>query len=148
MRTIDELQVVQLGVEHHAEIIDLWQRAGLHIRPQGRDTPEAFARQMATGVQAPIGLRDGNRLVAMVLATHDGRKGWINRLAVDPAYRRQGLALKLIRLCEEHFQQLGIEVWAVLIEDWNQASLALFRKAGYVLAADITYGSRRTRAEA
>jgi ribosomal protein S18 acetylase RimI-like enzyme len=80
--------------------------------------------------------------VGVVLATHDSRKGWINRLAVDPAYRRQGLGLELIRLCEEHFRGLGIDVWAALIENWNEASLALLRKAGY-LSHDVTYVSRR-----
>jgi ribosomal protein S18 acetylase RimI-like enzyme len=142
-----QIHVVHLDLTHHAEIIDLWQRAGLHIRPAGRDSAEAFAQQMATGVQTPIGLRDGERLVAVVLATHDSRKGWINRLAVDPAYRRQGLAQRLIRLCEEHFQALGIAIWAALVEDWNEASLALFRRAGYALAEDITYASRRQHGE-
>jgi len=141
------LQVVHLDATHHAEIIDLWQRAGLHVRPAGRDSIEAFATQMATGVQTPIGLRDGERLVAVVLATHDSRKGWINRLAVDPDYRRQGLATRLIRLCEEHFQALGIDIWAALIEDWNAASLALFQQAGFTPADDITYASRRSRAD-
>jgi ribosomal protein S18 acetylase RimI-like enzyme len=135
-------QIVYLTTHHHAEIVDLWQRAGLHIRPEGRDSAEAFAQQMASGVQTPIGLREGERLVGVVLATHDSRKGWINRLAVDPAYRRQGLGLELIRLCEEHFRGLGIDVWAALIENWNEASLALLRKAGY-LSHDVTYVSRR-----
>lgn len=143
----NHLQIVHLDATHHAEIIDLWQRAGLHIRPAGRDSIEAFARQMASGVQTPIGLRDGARLVAVVLATHDSRKGWINRLAVDPDYRRQGLGTQLIRLCEAHFHALGIDIWAALIEDWNEASLALFRQAGYDLADDITYASRRSRAD-
>ena len=147
MDAADRFRAVVLDASHHAEILDLWQRAGLHIRPDGRDSAAAFARQMATGVQTPIGLRDGERLVAVVLATHDSRKGWINRLAVDPEYRRQGLALRLIHLCEEHFQALGIDIWAALIEDWNEASLAVFRSAGYALADDITYASRRSRAD-
>lgn len=140
-------QVVTLDIQHHAEIVDLWQRAGLHIRPEGRDSVEAFAQQMASGVQTPIGLRNGERLVAVALATHDSRKGWINRLAVDPAYRRQGLGLQVIRLCEEHFRTIGIDVWAALIENWNEASLGLFRKAGY-LSHDVTYVSRRAHSEA
>lgn len=137
-----------LNTEHHAEIIDLWQRAGLHIRPEGRDSVEAFARQMATGVQTPMGFRVEGKLVAVVIATHDSRKGWINRLAVDPDYRRQGLGLQLIRLCEDHFRTVGIDIWAALIEDWNEASLALFRKAGYLIHDNITYASRRTRSDA
>lgn len=147
MSATDRVEVVYLDASHHAEIIDLWQRAGLHIRPAGRDSAEAFGRQMASGVQTPIGLRAGGRLVAVVLATHDSRKGWINRLAVDPEYRRQGLARRLIGLCEAHFRGLDIDLWAALIEDWNEASLALFRSAGYALADDITYASRRGRAD-
>jgi GNAT superfamily N-acetyltransferase len=143
----NHLQTVHLDSTHHAEIIDLWQRAGLHIRPGGRDSLEAFTAQMATGVQTPIGLRDGERLVAVVLATHDSRKGWINRLAVDPDYRRQGLATRLIGLAEEQFHSLGIDIWAALIEDWNAASLALFQQADFALADDITYASRRSRAD-
>lgn len=145
MNTADSLEVVQLDASHYDEILDLWQRAGLHIRPSGRDSREAFERQLASGVQTPIGLRDGDRLVAVALATHDSRKGWINRLAVDPAYRRRGLGLRLVRLCEEHFQRLGIEIWTALIEAWNTPSLALFRKAGYALHDDIVYASRRAR---
>lgn len=147
MQEPSQFQAVRLDVTYYDEIVDLWRRAGLHIRPEGRDSPEAFARQMAGGVQTPLGLRAGEQLVAIALATHDSRKGWINRLAVDPHYRRQGLALRLIRLCEEHFQTLGIDIWAALIEDWNEASLALFRKAGYALAPDITYASRRKHDE-
>ena len=147
MKTADEFEVTHLSVDHHNEIIDLWQRAGLHIRPSGRDSLAAFEGQMATGVQTPIGLRDGEQLVGVAIATHDSRKGWINRLAVDPGYRRQGLAMRLIHLCEEHFQQLGIEVWAALIEDWNEASLALFRETGYLVHDDVIYASRRARAD-
>ena len=141
------IQTALLGLQNHAEIVDLWQRAGLHIRPEGRDSAEAFAQQMASGVQTPIGLRDGERLVAVALATHDSRKGWINRLAVDPDYRRRGLGLQVIRLCEEHFRAIGIDVWAALIENWNEASLALFRKAGY-LNHDVAYVSRRAHSDA
>ena len=147
MTSPNSLQVVYLDGNHHSEIIDLWQRAGLHIRPNGRDSLAAFEGQMATGVQTPIGLRDDERLVAVVIATHDSRKGWINRLAVDPGYRRQGLAVHLIRLCETHFQHLGIDVWAALIEDSNEASMALFRKAGYLIHDDVIYASRRARAD-
>ncbi len=147
MTAEQRFQVCHLDASDYTEIVELWQRAGLHIRPTGRDSAAAFARQMATGVQTPIGLRAGMRLVGVVLATHDSRKGWINRLAVDPDYRRQGLGTRLIRLAEEHFRSLGIEIWAALIEEWNEASLALFRSAGYALADDIVYASRRDRAE-
>jgi N-acetylglutamate synthase len=134
-----------LGESDYQEIVDLWRRAGLAIRAEGRDSASAFARQMEWGVQRVVGLRDGGRLVAVAVLTHDGRKGWINRLAVEPAYRRRGLARSLIAEAERWFtQDLGLEVWAALIEKHNLASKALFERTGYE-HVDLFYVSKRTR---
>ena len=129
------------------EILALWQRAGLSVRPEGRDGPAAFAQQMASGRQRIVGLRAGPTLVAVIVLTHDGRKGWINRLAVDPAYRRRGLARALIAEAERWFtEELDLEVWAALIEGYNHDSQALFDRLGY-RRHDIVYVSKRTRPE-
>ncbi len=134
----------ELGPDDYAAIVALWQRAGLHIRPEGRDSPAAFAEQMAGGRQRVIGLRQAGDLVAVAVLTHDGRKGWINRLAVDPAHRRRGLARQLITEAERWFlADQGLQVWSALIESWNAASLALFEAAGYG-RGDVVYVSKRT----
>jgi len=39
-------------------------------------------------------------MIGNVIASHDGRKDWLNRIAVDPDYRRQSLAQKLTRAGE------------------------------------------------
>jgi len=138
-----------LTLDDHEAILDLWQRSGLpSIRPLGRDSHNAMADQFATGVQHIIGLEEGDRLVALIVATHDGRKGWLNRLAVDPAYRHRGLARRLIASAEEWLALQGIIVWAVLIEDNNPSSLQLFQSEGYQLSPDILYLSKRPGAEA
>jgi len=132
----------------YADIMALWQRAGLSVRPEGRDGPAAFAQQMTSGLQRIVGRRAGPTLVAVIVLTHDGRKGWINRLAVDPAYRRRGLAQTLIAEAERWFtEELGLEVWAALIEGDNHDSQALFDRLGY-RRHDIVYVSKRTRPEA
>jgi GNAT superfamily N-acetyltransferase len=130
------------------EVLDLWARAGLPVRPEGRESHAAFAQQMALGVQRVIGLRAGADLIAVAVLTHDGRKGWINRLAVDPVYRRQGLARRLIAEAERWFtEDLGLEVWAALIGRHSAASLALFDEMGYE-QLDVLYVSKRTRPDA
>ncbi|MCX6027961.1 MAG: GNAT family N-acetyltransferase [Chloroflexi bacterium] len=137
-----------LTVADYAAILELWRHAGLPVRAEGRDAPEAFARQMASGIQRVIGLRDGERLVAVAVLTHDGRKGWINRLAVDPVYRRRGLAQTLIAEAERWFTEaVGLEIWAALLEAENHTSQALFDDLGY-RRGNIVYVSKRTRAGA
>ncbi len=138
----------ELGVTEYEEVLALWQRAGLPTRPEGRDAPAAVQRQLEMGMQRIVGLRQGTRLVAVVILTHDGRKGWINRLAVDPECRRKGLARQLVAEAERWFtQDLGLEVWAALIESENEASLALFDSIGFA-HYDIVYVSRRVRSQA
>jgi ribosomal protein S18 acetylase RimI-like enzyme len=123
----------QLGLDDYDELLALWQRAGLHsIRPQGRDSRASLARQLASGVQMILGVEVDGQLVGAVVVTHDSRKGWINRLAVDPDHRRQGHGTRLIAAAEEVLREQGLHVIAALVESDNTTSLALFRKMGYV----------------
>jgi N-acetylglutamate synthase len=142
------LVLCDLQIADYDDILTLWQHAGLPVRAGGRDAPVLFARQMAAGYQRVIGLRAEGTLAAVAVLTHDGRKGWINRLAVDPAYRHQGLARRLIAEAERWFaQEVGLEVWAALIERHNEASLLLFEELGYG-RPDVVYVSKRTRHDA
>ena len=139
------VHIQQLGLEDYDKLMALWQRGGLHsLRPQGRDSRAALGRQLASGIQTILGLRVNDRLVGAVVATHDSRKGWINRLVIDPDHRRQGHAARLIVAAEQTLHEQGMHVIAVLIEDDNPASLALFQKVGYVeLVPPIHYLSKR-----
>jgi len=72
-----------------------------------------------------------------VFGTHDGRKGWINRVAVAPEFQRQNIAKKLIAEVEDRFSELGIDIISCLVEDWNTKSLKVFEKLGYKKHTDI-----------
>ncbi len=132
-----------LGADDYDAVMDLWTAAGLPTRPEGRDSRAQFAAQCAADTQTAIGVRAGDRLVGVVLATHDGRKGWINRLAVHPQFRRQGLRRALIAEAERVLHEQGLRIIAALIEDGNEASLALFERAGYVDYQGLHYVTKR-----
>ncbi len=138
----------RLTIDDHAGILKLWQRAGLHsIRPEGRDSRSEFAKQLAGG-QIAIGLEEDGRLIGVALATSDTRKGWINRLAIDPDYRRQGYGEQLVQAAEDALREIGMHLIAALIEEGNTASLALFEKSGYVTHQHLYYVSKRDSADA
>jgi ribosomal protein S18 acetylase RimI-like enzyme len=132
-------------LDDYDDLLSLWRRAGLRsIKPRGRDSCEALARQLATGVMTILGLEMEGRLVAAVVVSHDSRKGWINRLAVDPDFRRRGYGMRLIEASEALLREQGILVTATLTMSENTASLALFQKAGYVeVDSGIHYLTKR-----
>lgn len=141
-------QPKRLGADDYERLLALWETTDLPIRPKGRDSREAFAAQMAGGTQTVLGIEADGELAGAVVVTHDGRKGWINRLAVHPDHRRQGIARELLAASEETLKAEGIHVIAALIEGENPASYALFDAAGYVVHHDIAYLTKRDSAEA
>lgn len=145
----DSLVVRLLGLEDYDRFMSVWRSAGLHsLRPKGRDSRAAIARQLATGTHTLLGLELKGELVAVVLATHDGRKGWINRLCVQPLYRRRGYGALLVAEAERVLRDQGMTVIAALIEPGNDASLALFSNLGYVESTGLHYVSKRDSEDA
>jgi ribosomal protein S18 acetylase RimI-like enzyme len=143
-----------LNVGDYDAMIALWQRSGLSsLRLRGRDSREAFAAILNSprcnkDRAAALGFEKNSCLVGVIIVTHDGRKGWINRLAVDPAHRRRGYARALIAAAEAKLQAQGIKVIAALVERENADSLGLFQSAGYGLDDRICYLSKRESTEA
>lgn len=128
----------RLTIADYDRLLTLWEKAGLPYRPKGRDSREAIAQQMESEKVIFLGLEE-DKLVAAVVVSDDGRKGWLNRIAVDPGYRRRGLAKRLTIAGEEELEKKGIGIFAALVEEDNQASLNLLAKAGYTLRRDILY---------
>jgi len=125
-------------------MIALFRVCGLNPKTNGRDSLRSFAQQLRRNADSYLGAFDGGRLVGTVLGTHDTRKGWINRLAVDPGYRRRAIAARLVLRCELVLRKKGLEMFAALIEPENQASEAFFESQGYDILP-IIYARKKRR---
>lgn len=125
------------------DLLRLWRDAGLPTKPAGRDHPDRLRREMESYPDNFIGAFVDGRLVGSVLATWDGRKGWINRVAVLPECRRQGIGQTLIKAAEEELEGRGALIIAALIEVDNTSSRRLFERTGYADYGEIAYVSKR-----
>ncbi len=120
-------------------MIDLWRNGGLPIREKGRESKERLIAEMETNPSGFIGAFDKDEMIGIVIATSDGRKGWVNRLVVAAPHRKSGIGFRLVQLAEEELKSRGIEIVSTLIEKGTDASFALFKKAGYEFRDDIVY---------
>lgn len=121
------------------DLVGLWSACGSGFDPRGRESCEALARHIEQFAQLSFAAISRGQFVGVVLGTHDGRKGWINRLAVRPEFRRRGIAETLVRACDAAIRAEGIEIVAALVESDNQPSAAMFRKLGYSDAIEVRY---------
>jgi len=121
------------------KVAEVWEAAELPHRPGGRDEPGTLARFIEDNPDLCRGAWLDGELVGVAIGSEDGRKGWINRLAVLPRARRRGVALALLESLEEAFSQRGIRVWSSLVFSSNEESLALFEKAGYSAMPEVVY---------
>lgn len=143
------VKIRTLSPSDYDAIITLWKDAGLtSLRNKGRDSRREITKQMRRDPDLFIGAFDGKRLVGTSVGSDDGRKGWINRLAVAHAYQRKGLAKMLLRKTEIALRRRGRKIICALIDDWNEASLGFFKNQKYVLHSDILYLSKRDSEEA
>ena len=137
------MNIRQLVIDDYDRIVEIWNRAGLSHRPHGRDARELFQLEMNQNTAVFLGAESDGVLVGVVLGTHDGRKGWINRLAVLPEYQSRGIGRALAIEVECRLNDLRILIVTCLIEGENDASEKFFESLGYVSHPDITYYSKR-----
>src|SRR5213595_3758717 len=62
---------------------------------------------------------DGSMVVGVSLCGHDGRRGHIYHLAVDPKYQGLGLGRRLVRECFDRLRGAGIQRTIILVANDN-----------------------------
>lgn len=137
------MKIEPLLIDHYGSIIALWEKAKLPYKPKGRDSKEELREQMQRDPDLFFGVFEDDELIGTVFATDDGRKGWINRLAVHPAHTGKGVGSMLCKRAEYQLHIRGRKIICTLVEDWNQISLKFFNNVGYKKHDDIFYLSKR-----
>jgi ribosomal protein S18 acetylase RimI-like enzyme len=72
-----------------------------------------------------------------VLGAWDGRRGWINHLAVKPNLQRTGIGKALIRELEKRLVQKGAKKVNAQIYQSNRRSIDFFKASGYEIHYDL-----------
>jgi ribosomal protein S18 acetylase RimI-like enzyme len=142
-RDEENIIVRDFSPDEYDDLVKLWSAASLPFRPEGRDSRKNLTAELNNGPGRLLIAELEAKMAGSLLVTHDGRKGWINRLAVLPGLRRRGIAARLVEEAQSLLEQEGIEITAVLIEGDNPESKKLFEALGFVRHPDIAYYSRR-----
>ena len=88
-----------------------------------------------------VGEIDGE-IVATAMAGYEGRRGWINYLAVAPTHRRRGLARALMAHAERLLRELGCPKINLQVRTSNSEVIEFYQRIGYAIDEVASLGKR------
>jgi N-acetylglutamate synthase len=129
----------------YAAVIALWQ-ATEGVGLSSADSPDAIQRYLdrnpGLSQVALVDAAAGEALVGAVLCGHDGRRGLIHHLAVQPEYRRLGIGRALMACCLQGLASEGIDKCHLFVFNENKDGQAFWQRCGWKTRPELVLMSR------
>lgn len=116
-------------MEDYDQVIELWQKVGLRVGPT--DSRAGISRKLERDADLFLVAHDDERIIGAVMGCYDGRRGWANHVAVDPAYQRQGIGAALMGELEERLRASGCVKFNLLVARSNADVQGFYDQLGF-----------------
>ena len=131
------LAIAEIADADVADVIALWQRCGL-TRPWNDPAADIALARRQPNSSVLIG-RAGGAIVATVMLGHDGHRGWVYYVAVDPGRRGKGYGRTIMHAAENWLRQAGIAKLQLMVRPDNSQVQAFYQSLGYLEQERIIY---------
>jgi N-acetylglutamate synthase len=95
------------------------------------DSREDITRYLSHNPGLSRVAEENGNIVGVVLCGHDGRRGLIYHLTVDPAFQHRGIARRLVSECLDRLRRLQLRRALILVSATNESGLAFWRRCGW-----------------
>ena len=126
--------------EDRDDVIRLWERCGL-LRPWN-DPYRDIARKLLVQRELFLVGKINERIVGTVMAGYEGHRGWVNYLAVDSGFRKQGLGRALMDEAERRLVEIGCPKVNLQIRTENEDAVAFYERLGFERSPVVSMGKR------
>lgn len=126
---MEELLIRSFRPEDEEAVIALWDDCGLVV-PRN-DPRRDIERKLKVNPELfLVGLADGE-IIATCMAGYEGHRGWINYLAVAPAWRRKGIAARMMEKAEEALRRIGCPKINLQVRETNEEVIKFYESIGF-----------------
>ena len=133
----DTLAIASLEDSDIADVVALWQRCGLTREWNDPVADIALARRESNATVL-LG-RDQGAAVASVLVGHDGHRGWVYYVSVDPDHRYKGYGRDIMNAAEQWLRERGIQKLQLMVRGNNAQVHAFYQSLGYYDQQRVTF---------
>ena len=121
-------------------VIELWFKCNLVV-PSNNPRQDIERKLKVDRELFLLGILKG-KVIASVMGGYEGHRGWINYLAVDPAYRRNGYGRQIMEEVERRIHAKGCPKINLQVRASNDAVIRFYRSLGYEDDKVIGLGKR------
>lgn len=141
------INVIEMTLAHYDQVIDLMRRSsGVAIRDA--DSREATKRYLERNPSLSYVAVTDDTVIGCAMCGHDGRRGYLQHVVVDPAYRGQEIAHQMVMRCLDGLEALGIFKTHIDVFKTNDVANAYWTRRGWKKRDDIyRYSYNRSRNE-
>jgi ribosomal protein S18 acetylase RimI-like enzyme len=115
-------------------VLAVW--ASADVEPTVTDDRASILRLLAHDSSALLVAEHDDQIVGTLIATWDGWRGSMWRLAVRPDHRRQGIAQALVATAEQRLQALGATRIATFVVTTDDTPSGFWAACGYQAQTD------------
>jgi len=130
------ITIAEFAIEAYEQVYSLWESCD-GIGLSSADSRSSIRIYLERNPGLSLIAYDGKTIVGTILCGHDGRRGYIHHLAVQPNYRRQGIGRLLVDKSIAALQSSGIQKCHLFIFHDNTSGIEFWEGIGWTYRRDI-----------
>lgn len=131
-----------MKIDDYEQVWNLW----INIKGMGLnnldDSKEGIERFLKRNPTTCFVARENDKIIGVIMAGHDGRRGFIYHTAVLEEKRKQGVAGELLATAMKALQKEDIKKVALVVFDKNEIGNSFWEKAGFSVRKDLIYRNK------
>ena len=131
-----------MDISDYEQVYELWLScAGMGLNNLD-DSKEGIKRFLDRNPQTCFVALEDQTVAGVIIAGHDGRRGYIYHTAVHPQHRHKGIASKLVDEAMKALKEQGINKSALVVFSRNADGNAFWENIGFIERTDLVYRNK------
>jgi ribosomal protein S18 acetylase RimI-like enzyme len=141
------MDIEEFDIADYEQVYSLWsadEGIGLHDVEDSRDGIALFLQR---NPDLSFVARERKRIVGAILCGHDGRRGYLQHLIVDPEYRQRGIGRSLVNKVLLELNRIGIRKCNLVVYRDNKGGQKFWEKIGWLKRYDLLSMQSETKGQ-
>ena len=136
------MKIRKMVIGDYEKVYALWLSCtGMGLN-ESDDSKEGIERYLKRNPETCFVAEEQDEIVGVILAGHDGRRGFIHHTAVSPLHRKEGIGTKLSDEALRALKKEGITKVALVAFKRNQQGNEFWEKHGFQVREDLNYRNK------